>query len=143
MENLFINSQQVFRTKINHDSSEKINCGYKKCIYFNEKLPNGVTFKTSYRNFENIIINKPWVINGVGKEIYNIPEDHYFFLGDNRDNSTDSRYLLNGPGNVHKNRLVGKAQILFFSSDRRKGSIFLFWKWPEILRLNRFFKKIN
>ena len=46
---------QVFRTKINHDSREKINCGYKECLYLNEKLPNGVTFKTAYINYENII----------------------------------------------------------------------------------------
>ena len=141
---LFINSQQILRTKINHDSSEKINCGYKECIYFNEKLPNGVIFKTSYRNYEEIV-NESWVINGVGKVTYNIPEDHYFFLGDNRDNSTDSRYIfeLRGPGYVHKDSLVGKAQILFFSSDRRKGRILEFWKWNKIIRFDRFFSMIK
>ena len=139
---LFINNVQVFRTKINHDSSEKINCGYKECLYFNEKLPNGVTFKTAYINYENIIENKPWMINGVGKITYNIPEDCYFFLGDNRDNSSDSRWL-SGLGYVHKDNLVGKARIIFFSSDRKIGSILKFWKWNDILRFNRFLKAIK
>ena len=66
----------------------------------------------------------------------------FFFLGDNRDCSKDSRYL-NEVGYVHKNNLVGKAQILFFSSDPRIGSIFNFFKWDENIRLNRFFKKIK
>ena len=143
--NLFINSEQVFRTKIHHDSSEKINCGDKECINFNEKLPNGITYKTSYINYENIILNEPWAINGVGEETYNIPKDHYFFLGDNRDNSSDSRFVFKGkgPGYVHKDNLVGKARILFFSSDSRIGSIFKFWKWKSIMRFNRFFKIIK
>ncbi len=140
--NLFINSEQVFRTKINHDNSEKINCGYRECIYFEEKLPNGVSYKTTYRNYEDIILKEPWVINSVGTIKYTIPEDKYFFLGDNRDNSSDSRYLTN-LGYVHKNNLVGKARIIFFSSDYKSGSVLKFWKWNKILRFDRFLKIIE
>ncbi len=45
-------------------------------------------------------------------------------------------------GYVNQNNLVGKAQILFFSSNPRKGSIFNILKWNEIVRFERFFNKI-
>ena len=63
-------------------------------------------------------------------------------IGDNRDCSKDSRFLSE-VGYVHEDNLVGKAQILFFSSDPRIGSIFNLSKWKNTIRINRFFKKIK
>ena len=129
--NLYLNGIEILKSKVQYNS--KIYCGKStvETFIFKEKLLNGKEYLTSY--YKNYSYQN--------SDEFFVPKDHYFFLGDNRDCSKDSRFLTS-VGFVHKDNLVGKAQFIFFSTNIREGSIFKFWEWKKILRTERFFKKI-
>jgi signal peptidase I len=78
--------------------------------------------------------------------VYTVPPGHYFAMGDNRDNSLDSRVPsgrpMNGVGFIPKENLVGRAEILFFSTDG-SAAWWQVWKWPGAIRLSRFFRTVE
>ncbi len=94
-----------------------------------ETLPNGVSHS---------IINITNNGDGDNTKVFTVPEGQYFFMGDNRDNSSDSRFARpRGVGFVPFENLVGRADRVIFSSAGR--SILAFWTW----RSDRFFKAIK
>ena len=129
---LFINEQLVIRRKINSNFS--ITCGSEiiDTDLYEETLPDGKNHLVAYRKNGSMQNTDKFVV----------PENHYFFMGDNRDCSKDSRFL-SSVGYVDFNNFVGKARTIFFSNDKKKGSFFKIWKWNESIRFNRFFKKIK
>ena len=95
-----------------------------------ETLPNGVTHRVVNIEDNGFADNTP---------VFTVPEGHYFFMGDNRDNSIDSRFGQNagGVGFVPFENLIGRADRVMFSSAGR--SMLAFWTW----RSDRFFHSIN
>lgn len=110
----------------------------------NQPVTDGVCKKSRFeeinsdgRTYTTLEIGSPTTS---GNElVYKVPEGHFFFMGDNRDNSLDSRVPQErrGVGYVPFENLVGRANLVVFSSAG--SSLFFFWTW----RSDRFLKAIR
>jgi signal peptidase I len=134
---LYINNVAVKKERIedyvDHDSA----FGGRPLAQYLETLPNGVKYKVlDKEDYSNMPDNT---------DVYTVPEGHYFMLGDNRDNSSDSRYFPEkdgqGVGFVPLENFMGRADILFFSISS-DASLWRVWEWPFLIRWARFFNFI-
>jgi signal peptidase I len=99
-----------------------------------ETLPSGVNYAT---------LDCTQGSEGDNTQLFVVPEGHYFMMGDNRDNSSDSRFsAYAGVGFVPRENLVGRADIIFFSIDEN-ASIWAPWRWLLEIRWSRFFDLID
>jgi signal peptidase I len=130
---LYINDQRVVKTAdgsfFDEDGEVKT-----EIIKFLETLPRE---KNSEKKIETLDQNTDSIADNTG--IYEVPEGHYFMMGDNRDNSQDSRFLTQ-VGYVPEENLVGRATIIFFSNSKPVWQI---WNWPNTIRFGRIFKKVD
>jgi signal peptidase I len=125
---LYINDVAVTREQVGDYVDEQGN----RFIQYIETLPNGVKHR--------IIESEGDQGTYDNTEVFVVPPDHYFAMGDNRDDSSDSRTPV--VGYVPAENLVGRADIIFFSIDG-SASLWEFWKWPFAIRYARFFDLIT
>ncbi len=96
-----------------------------------ETLPNGVSY-TTLDLYDNGTLDNT--------DVFTVPLGHYFMMGDNRDNSTDSRVSpdQHGVGFVPAENLIGRAQVIFFSVGNHEPAWHI-WNWPWTVRWHRLF----
>jgi len=120
---LYINDQAVPKEKVD-DYIEPIGEETRNVPRYRETLPNSVSYDVLDRDPEGNLDNT---------QVFVVPEGHYFMMGDNRDNSADSRVDV---GYVPFENFVGKAQVIFFSTNG-SARIWEVWKWPMAIRYSR------
>ncbi|MEE8258067.1 MAG: signal peptidase I [Sphingomonadales bacterium] len=144
---LFINGEAVIKERIENftfEESANMNClrtpQYRipqndapaKCSYpqYRETLPTGRSY--------SVLDLEPFGISD-NTRVYTVPEGHYFAMGDNRDNSADSRKPTSiGVGFIPEENLVGRATMIFYSSNGN-SRLWQVWNWFEAARGDRFF----
>jgi signal peptidase I len=128
-DRLYINGQIVPRTRA-ADYVETVDGEQHHVPQYRETLPNGKSYLTLDRDPDGPMDNT---------DLYTVPAGHYFMMGDNRDNSDDSRAAV---GYVPAEYLEGKAVLRFFSTD---GSAHFWevWKWPFAIRYSRILTFVN
>ncbi|AZO09044.1 MULTISPECIES: signal peptidase I [unclassified Mesorhizobium] len=127
---LFINGAAVPREKVGQIDNPDITEAQGPVDVYRETLPNGVSYDTLDLTQNSI---------GDNTREFDVPAGHYFMMGDNRDNSSDSRFTV---GFVPAENLVGRANVIFFSIAGGASPLEV-WKWPSLIRAGRLFHFVH
>jgi signal peptidase I len=130
---LYINGVAVERRKLAAPMAEAYVTPPPSATDYVETFPNG-------RN--HIIREEGDNFSLDDTPVFKVPPRHYFMMGDNRDNSQDSRAPGGGVGFVPEDYLVGRAKVIFFSLEEN-ARFWEFWKWPWSIRWRRLFATIQ
>ncbi|MBI3512798.1 MAG: signal peptidase I [Proteobacteria bacterium] len=129
---LYINGQLVPRDNPVEFTYTDTNGSVVRTTRYVETLPNGVKHPILEISDQHMLDETP---------VFTVPPGHYFCMGDNRDNSQDSR-VLSAVGYVPLENFVGRAEFNFFSTDGT-SAIWELWRWPAAIRYDRLFGAIN
>ncbi|MGD0562723.1 MAG: signal peptidase I [Roseiarcus sp.] len=137
-DRLYINGQIVEREPLPPYSTTGHFGSSEDVPHYLETLPGGV--KHEIIQLDGDANPMPYTAN---TDVYEVPPGNYFFMGDNRDNSSDSRVPPDkgGVGYVPFDNLVGRAEVIFFSVDGAPA--WEFWRWPSTVRWNRMFHAVH
>ena len=127
---IFINGSEILRKKLNDFIDTDNKTSNKRVRMYNEYFFN--------KEINILDITDDGIVDNT--QLFNVPENHFFVMGDNRDNSQDSRFI-NTVGFIPYENLVGKAQFIFFSLENAR--FLQIWKWPNSIRYERIFQKIQ
>ncbi len=133
---VFLNGKELPRKRIGSYVPPTNGGPTRKIPKYEETLPNGVSYHVLDSETNGFFDN-------VGP--YKVPAGHYFMMGDNRDNSTDSRATFD-VGYVPYENLIGRAEIIFFSAAVDEHEAFRWytpWTWPFDIRWERIFKLVR
>lgn len=132
---LYINDVAVDRRQVDNFSESDFYGRTSLIPQFAETLPGGASHHTLDSNPNGNVDNT---------KIYNVPEGHYFAMGDNRDNSLDSRIdnAYSGVGFIPAENLIGRAEFIFYSTNGA-AEIWEIWKWGKATRVERLFDAVD
>lgn len=128
---LYLNDHPIPKVRVSDFAEEDDHGGWRHIARYRETMPNGKSYYVLDRDVDGINDNT---------QVYMVPAGHYFMMGDNRDDSDDSRGIV---GYLPAENLVGRAEFKFFSINERKTQFFTFWKWPSAIRWRRLLHTVD